>query len=119
MISCTRDNCPTPKQSNHYHCGRCTSPAITSMLGHYSRDENGIETFSCKEEDKIVTYGVEMSFNGDRGRFLTEDEYDELTEESEGQEELEELRMELNNLRQHIAEAKDHAHELYYHLGNA
>lgn len=56
-----------------------------------------------------------MSFNGDEGYFLTEEEFEEL---SEG-EDVEELRTEVENLRYVISQAYDHAHDMKYLLGNA
>lgn len=56
-----------------------------------------------------------MTFNGDSGYFLTEDEFEEL---SEG-EDVEELRTELENLRDVISQAYDQAHDLTYLLDNA
>lgn len=41
--------------SSHYHCGHCDSEAVTSMLGHYWRDEDGQWRFHCEERGgKVV-----------------------------------------------------------------
>ncbi len=34
VSTCDRPECPNPGHLNHWHCGRCQSPEITSMLGH-------------------------------------------------------------------------------------
>lgn len=55
-----------------------------------------------------------MSFNGDDGFFLTEEEFEELSEGGS-----EELRETVENLREVISQAYDSAHDLKYLLGNA
>lgn len=62
---CDREGC-TSDATNHYHCGRCTSPAVTSMMGHYRSDGRGNEWYTCRPEDlpetsvkpPVVAHGV-------------------------------------------------------------
>lgn len=115
---CTRMGCPQPNHMNHYHCGRCTDPAVTSMLGHYSRDDQGNESFSCKEEYKKVDIGIPMSWNGTEGYFLSDDEYESLVN-SDNAEYTDELETEVHNHRNTIDEARDTAYELFKLLDNA
>ncbi len=35
ITECPREGCPDPENLNHYHCGVCGSPEITSMMGHF------------------------------------------------------------------------------------
>lgn len=58
---------------------------------------------------------ISMSFNGDSGYFLTEDEFEELSEGGDA----EELRQTVENLRDVISQAYDSAHDMKYLLGNA
>ncbi len=58
---------------------------------------------------------ITMSLNGDSGYFLTEDEFEELSEGGS----VEELRTEVDNLREVISQAYDSAHDMKYLLGNA
>ncbi len=43
---CDRPGCLGQNHGNHYHCGRCTSPKVTSMMGHYVGGE-----YTCRPED--------------------------------------------------------------------
>lgn len=115
MHVCDRKGCPQPNHMNHYHCGRCSSPEVTSMLGHYQSDDGKTWNFTCKEEDM----GRSMSFDGEEGYFLTVEEFEELQESTEEDERIEELETEVSNLREVISQAYDSAHEMKYLLGNA
>lgn len=115
---CERKGCPTPSQGNHYHCGRCVSPDVTSMMGHYKSDDGKNWYFTCEEKD----LGRSMSFDGEEGYFLTTEEYEELQENEnaeEYRERVEELEAEVSNLRETVSQAYDSAHDLKYLLGNA
>lgn len=88
------------------------------MLGHYSRDDNGVESFSCKEEYKKVDIGIPMTWNGSEGYFITDEEYDQLVAGLDT-EYLEELETEVHNHRNTIDEARSSAYDLYKLLDNA
>lgn len=49
--TCFREGCPTPYNNQHYHCGRCSSVDITSMLGHSQSDDGKTWYFTCEEKD--------------------------------------------------------------------
>lgn len=122
MSICERDGCPDPGQGNHYHCGRCNSAEMTSMMGHYTSSDGGKTWhFTCKEEDivKEKDMGRSMSFDGEEGYFLTIEEYEELQEHTEEDEKLEELEIENSNLREAISQAYEQARDLKALLGNA
>lgn len=122
MSICERDGCPDPGQGNHYHCGRCNSAEMTSMMGHYTSSDGGKTWhFTCKEEDivKEKDMGRSMSFDGEEGYFLTVEEYEELQEHTEEDEKLEELEIENSNLREAISQAYEQARDLKALLGNA
>ena len=115
MHFCNRKGCPTPTQNNHYHCGRCDSSDVTSMMGHYRSDDGKTWYFTCKEK----SVAVPMNFDGEEGYFVPHYEYDELKEKDEENERIEELEIENSNLREAISQAYDQAHELKALLGNA
>lgn len=90
------------------------------MLGHYLRDSKGNDSFSCKEEYKQVTIGIPMTWNGSEGRFLTDEEFEELTSATDPADEyIEELENEVHNHRNTIDEARSAAYDIYKLLDNA
>lgn len=66
-MSCDRVGCPDPEATGtHWHCGRCESPALTSMMGHYRRDPGpaGREWYTCAVEDlpAAVTMAEQLQY---------------------------------------------------------
>lgn len=65
-----------------------------------------------------MSIGIPMSWNGTSGYFLSDDEYEELTEDK-SDEYMAELEIEVGNHRNTIDEARATAYDLYRLLDNA
>jgi Zn finger protein HypA/HybF involved in hydrogenase expression len=49
---CERCEIDLTQEGSHYHCGRCKSKDVTSMMGHYTKLSGETEwSFKCKPED--------------------------------------------------------------------
>jgi hypothetical protein len=64
--------------------------------------------------------GIPMTWNGSEGRFLTDEEFDDLVNREEPADDYtEELEIEVHNHRNTLDEARSTAYDLYKLLDNA
>lgn len=83
------------------------------MLGH-STFVDGKTEFTCKEEFKKVEFGIPMVFGDKSGYFITEEEAKKYDLEY-----VEELEIEVGNLRNAVDDARSAAYDIYKQLDDA